>query len=879
MDSNTQDDMLNSLTRHQGASETDPVDDVDPDFPSHQEVVPRPGSSASTNVATLGDADIDAPSEDGREETGKQQQEEEEIEIDEQKEAENADSEGGATTGQGPVVADEPKWDLRRREDQRAAAEAWTKCTDVMKGHHEAILARWKDEIDTLLVYAGLFSAVLTAFNVESYSLLQQNPTDTTNALLAQLSAQINSFTINSSFANSTLIVNPSPSSFQAARSYVWINALWFSSLICSLSAASIGMMVKQWLHENALGLAGTSRQTIRLRQYRYDALVKWHVGTIVAVLPLLLLFASAFFFAGLLILLWTLHHGVAAVASALVATLVVFAVTTILAPAFSSDCAYRSPQSLAVFNVVQIIRRSIGAIRSKFHWQPQWYIPNGIRLVIWICSILYAPASYHLRRIRDFLLAQLEPCQAWLVANLRDGWDRYRRFIITIRGLPWFKYSVWSDLELGIVMDRKHDLDQRAIEAVHALVLQDKFTDQVLRPCIRTLPPGKGHMCIQKFRQDKRDREMGVHHRAPSGFSMGIHAALIFDIMETNSDTAHGRSKFDQIQLFKKLIDDLKEPPLTTVGLSYAAWVSTPERLYRTLARLIRKSLETRTYVDDICRIADTLLNWEYLWSLNRLDLLNLPGNPLPVEDLRSGGLLLNCGHATRQRFVEDRDQTFVLEHLLGELKNFEDDISNEDRFWGEQEMEPWLNFGKRRVPQEGLVYELGVTDAHTQTDSTIPIDAGVPDPEDGLISRGFVVFLPHIITKLLLRLPPGSVTSRLTGSMKRIMDDKTNIRRIRNYMVYYFFLGAPWNALHTLVNGPQVLEGKEGEDMSMQCFANLADYELFEAAMRHFRTQNLDDPSTAEDPTSEDNGQTRYSAPSGRPESVSHANIQISE
>ncbi len=92
--------MLNSLTRHQGVSETDPADDVDPDFPSHQEVVPRPGSLASTNVATLGDADIDAPSEDGREETGKQQQEEEEIEIDEQKEAENADSEGGATTGQ-----------------------------------------------------------------------------------------------------------------------------------------------------------------------------------------------------------------------------------------------------------------------------------------------------------------------------------------------------------------------------------------------------------------------------------------------------------------------------------------------------------------------------------------------------------------------------------------------------------------------------------------------------------------------------------------------------------------------------------------------------------------------------------------------------------
>ena len=41
--------------------------------------------------------------------------------------------------------------------------------------------------------------------------------------------------------------------------------------------------MVKQWLHEAELGLAGSSREAARVRQYRYDGLRKWQVGTIVA--------------------------------------------------------------------------------------------------------------------------------------------------------------------------------------------------------------------------------------------------------------------------------------------------------------------------------------------------------------------------------------------------------------------------------------------------------------------------------------------------------------------------------------------------------------------------------------------------------------------
>ncbi|KAI0640222.1 hypothetical protein C8Q77DRAFT_119620 [Trametes polyzona] len=197
---------------------------------------------------------------------------------------------------------------------------------------------------DTLLTYAGLFSAVLTAFNVESYSLLKADHADTTNALLAQMAAQMNSFALNPTFMKATQPYTPlpPPSTFRAATSVVWINIFWFSSLICSLSAAFIGMMVKQWFHENEHGLSGTSRDAARLRQHRYDSLIKWRVGTIVAILPVLLQLASALFLAGLLTLLWSLHHVVAVVVAVLVSDLLVFTLVTMVTPTFSPDCVYK---------------------------------------------------------------------------------------------------------------------------------------------------------------------------------------------------------------------------------------------------------------------------------------------------------------------------------------------------------------------------------------------------------------------------------------------------------------------------------------------------------------------------------------------------------
>ncbi|RDX49714.1 hypothetical protein OH76DRAFT_1455771 [Lentinus brumalis] len=167
--------------------------------------------------------------------------------------------------------------------------QAWENTADIVKKSSDEMIERWNKEIDTLLVYAGLFSAILTAFNVQSYPLLTPAPPDPVLMALQQISSQLTSFSVTSSFINAThptILDLQAPAAPPPERWAVWLNALWFASLICSLSAASVGIMVKQWLNQYSSGLSGSSRQIARLRQHRLNALEKWCVGGIVAILP-----------------------------------------------------------------------------------------------------------------------------------------------------------------------------------------------------------------------------------------------------------------------------------------------------------------------------------------------------------------------------------------------------------------------------------------------------------------------------------------------------------------------------------------------------------------------------------------------------------------
>ncbi|KAF9550438.1 hypothetical protein CPC08DRAFT_622631, partial [Agrocybe pediades] len=144
---------------------------------------------------------------------------------------------------------------------------------------------------------AGLFSAVVTAFVIESYKTLQVDPQDTMVSLLSQMLVRMENGTAISSPPAPTLF-NPPP--FVPNRSAERINIFWFISLIFSLATALIGIISLQWLREYQSYANFNSEETFIIFNMRKDGFEKWHVSKVFAALPLLLQAALVLFLAGM---------------------------------------------------------------------------------------------------------------------------------------------------------------------------------------------------------------------------------------------------------------------------------------------------------------------------------------------------------------------------------------------------------------------------------------------------------------------------------------------------------------------------------------------------------------------------------------------------
>lgn len=208
---------------------------------------------------------------------------------------------------------------------------------------------------------AALFSAILTAFNVEVYKQLQPDPMDDVVATLKNISQQLSSFSISHPFVNSTQPVH-SPRDFTTQdpfiprRLIIVINTLWFSSLVFSLASASLALLVKQSLYELTYRIPSTSREGAQIRQHRLDNLMEWRISAIILAIPLLLQIALILFLTGLVLLLWSLQDTVATITTLWVGVLFVFLATFALIPAVQWRCSYRSPQAYFAYAIVRLV-------------------------------------------------------------------------------------------------------------------------------------------------------------------------------------------------------------------------------------------------------------------------------------------------------------------------------------------------------------------------------------------------------------------------------------------------------------------------------------------------------------------------------------------
>ncbi|KAJ7480698.1 hypothetical protein FB451DRAFT_1394771 [Mycena latifolia] len=241
----------------------------------------------------------------------------------------------------GPVVAQDGA-------EEAAAAKLWTVYVSEAEKYDKSLVESWKSDMEGMLIFAGLFSASLTAFIIESYKTLTPDSGDATVQLLSQISQQL------SAAANGTTFTVPAPIVFKPAVTSMVCNALWFISLGLSLTCALIATLLEQWardfLHKADMHSAPVIRA--RIYSYLYYGLKRFSMHTVVDIIPLLLHASLLFFFAGLVAFLIPINLGMTLVVAILLAILVgIYCLLTLL-PLWYLDCPYHTPLSSTFWHV-----------------------------------------------------------------------------------------------------------------------------------------------------------------------------------------------------------------------------------------------------------------------------------------------------------------------------------------------------------------------------------------------------------------------------------------------------------------------------------------------------------------------------------------------
>jgi Family of unknown function (DUF6535) len=156
----------------------------------------------------------------------------------------------------------------------------------------------------------GIFSVVVAAFILESYKKLSPDTGDQTVVLLRQISQQLTSM--------DNIIITPSATQPPTAL-MVWVNAMWSTSLLLSLSSALFLASLQQWARRyiQKPQIPRQQKQRARVRWFLDRGTESFKMRPVVEIAPTLLHLSVFLFFVGLG--LFFIHKTVGIVVSVIV--------------------------------------------------------------------------------------------------------------------------------------------------------------------------------------------------------------------------------------------------------------------------------------------------------------------------------------------------------------------------------------------------------------------------------------------------------------------------------------------------------------------------------------------------------------------------------
>ncbi|QRW01052.1 E3 ubiquitin-protein ligase listerin [Ceratobasidium sp. AG-Ba] len=243
-----------------------------------------------------------------------------------------------------PVVYERMESDKLGQELTEDAA-IWNVYLDEANNHDQEMVKGRYASLDMLLLFATLFSAILTAFLIESKSLLQQDPAEISVALLYSIAQSQLRIELGLPLPSGLTMSLRNPD-FTPSLSARWINGIWFTSLGISLTSALLAMLGKEWLTAFLGSRPRPAHSHALLRQSRLEGLERWRALHIISLLPFLLHTALLLFSAGLVLYLWTMDTIIAIVFAGLVTITFLFYISTAVLGGVYEFCPFVTEMS-----------------------------------------------------------------------------------------------------------------------------------------------------------------------------------------------------------------------------------------------------------------------------------------------------------------------------------------------------------------------------------------------------------------------------------------------------------------------------------------------------------------------------------------------------
>ncbi|KAG8732666.1 hypothetical protein FRC10_000776, partial [Ceratobasidium sp. 414] len=287
------------------------------------------------------------------------------------------------STPYGRLAAEKP--------DQQLASESaiWQMYVEEAKEHDSELVDCKNRNLDMMLLFATLFSAVLAAFIMDSRRMLQQDPADVSVKLLLAI-AQSQQRIEQGTAQQLPRVEVPDFSPSMSAR---WINGLWYTALALSLAAALVAMLAKEWLMSFVASRPRPAYAHALVHQERLQGLSWWRALHIIDLLPTMLHVSLLLFSIGLMVYLWALDTAIAIIVAAITGVTVLFYIGTALLGATCRCCPFVTQMSKYFRAILGLTSRDVKCAKDADPDATEGTQDNDLYAMLWLAENARDPA------------------------------------------------------------------------------------------------------------------------------------------------------------------------------------------------------------------------------------------------------------------------------------------------------------------------------------------------------------------------------------------------------------------------------------------------------------------------------------------------------